>query len=84
MIIPFSTVAVPTLAKLKHDMPAFRQGYVRMVSASAMISLPAIAGIGVLADAIIPLLFGQQWSESIPLDTRAEPDGAERSRSVSS
>lgn len=67
MIIPFSTVAVPTLAKLKHDMPAFRRGYVRMVSASAMISLPAIAGIGVLADAIIPLLFGQQWSESIPL-----------------
>jgi O-antigen/teichoic acid export membrane protein len=67
VIGPFSTVAVPTLAKLKHDMPAFRRGYVKMVSTSAMISFPAITGIGVLADAMIPLLFGPQWSRSIPL-----------------
>ncbi|WP_159977009.1 MULTISPECIES: lipopolysaccharide biosynthesis protein [unclassified Novosphingobium] len=67
LITPFSTVAVPTLAKLKHDMPAFRRGYVKMVSTSAMIAFPAIAGIGVLADQIIPLLFGPQWGESIPL-----------------
>lgn len=67
VISPFATVAVPTLAKLRHDMPAFRRGYVEMVSASAMVAFPAIAGIGVLADALIPLLFGPQWGESVPV-----------------
>lgn len=67
VVTPFSSVAVPALAKLKHDMPAFRSGYVRMVSTSSMLAFPAIAGIGVLADAIIPLLFGPQWGESVPL-----------------
>ncbi|MEE4451341.1 lipopolysaccharide biosynthesis protein [Novosphingobium resinovorum] len=64
---PFATVAVPTLTKLQHDMPAFRRGYVRIVSVSATIAFPAIAGIGVLADALIPLLFGPQWGQSIPV-----------------
>lgn len=67
VISPFSTVAVPTLAKLQHDMPAFRRGYVRMVTACAAIALPAITGIGVLADALIPLLFGPQWAASVPV-----------------
>lgn len=67
LISPFSTVAVPTLVKLKHDMPAFRRGYVRMVSTSAMLSFPAIVGIGVLAHVLIPLLFGPQWQASIPI-----------------
>lgn len=63
----FSTVAVPALAKLQHDMPAFRGAYVRMVAVSALIAFPAIAGIGVLADALIPLLFGPQWIASVPI-----------------
>ncbi|MFT4055017.1 MAG: oligosaccharide flippase family protein [Novosphingobium sp.] len=67
VIGPFATVAVPTLAKLQHDMPAFRRGYVRMVSACAIIAFPAIAGIGVLADALIPLFFGPQWDESVAI-----------------
>jgi O-antigen/teichoic acid export membrane protein len=67
VISPFSTVAVPTLARLVQDMPAFRQVYVRMVATSAMLAFPAIAGIGALADAIVPLLFGAQWEDSVPL-----------------
>ncbi|EJU12661.1 polysaccharide biosynthesis protein [Sphingomonas sp. LH128] len=67
VISPFASVAVPTLAKLQHDLPVFRRGYVRMVSATATIAFPAIAGIGVLADALIPLLFGPQWVQSVPV-----------------
>lgn len=67
LVIPFSSVAVPALAKLVQDMPALRRGYVRMVAVSAMVAFPAIAGVGVLADALIPLLFGPQWAESVPV-----------------
>lgn len=66
-ITPFSTVAVPTLSRLRHDMDAFRRAYVGMVSTSAAIAFPAIAGIGALADTLIPLLFGPQWGESVPV-----------------
>ena len=66
-ISPFSTVAVPTLAKLAHDMPAFRRAYARFVASSAILAFPAIAGIGVLADVLIPLLFGPQWTASVPI-----------------
>lgn len=67
LISPFSTVAVPTLAKLAHDMPAFRRAYARFVASSAILAFPAIAGIGVLADVLIPLLFGPQWAASVPV-----------------
>lgn len=67
VISPFSTVAVPTLAKLAHDMPAFRRAYARFVASSAILAFPAIAGIGVLADVLIPLLFGPQWQASVPV-----------------
>jgi O-antigen/teichoic acid export membrane protein len=67
LISPFSTVAVPTLAKLAHDMPAFRRAYARFVASSAILAFPAIAGIGVLADVLIPLLFGPQWAASVPI-----------------
>jgi len=67
VISSYFSVAVPTLSKLRHDMPALRRGYLRMVSSSAMLLFPAIAGIGVLADLLIPLAFGPQWGESIPV-----------------
>jgi O-antigen/teichoic acid export membrane protein len=66
-ITPVSTVSVPTLAKLQHDMPAFRRCYVRLVSLTAMIALPAMAGVGVMADRLIPLLFGEHWEQSVPV-----------------
>lgn len=66
-ITPFSTVAVPALARLKHDMAAFRSAYVRLVATSAAIAFPAIAGIGVLAGDLVPLLFGPQWGQSVPV-----------------
>lgn len=67
VIGPFSTVSLPALAKLQHDREAFAAGYVRMVAACALISFPAMIGAGVLADQIIPLVFGPQWGASIPV-----------------
>jgi O-antigen/teichoic acid export membrane protein len=67
VINPFSTVSLPTLARLQHDQEAFARGYVKMVSASALISLPAIVGAGVLSNQIIPLMFGPRWDAAVPV-----------------
>ncbi len=67
VITPFSTVALPTLSKLQLDAKAFQRAYLRMVGASALASYPALVGAGVLADQIIPVLYGSQWQKSIPV-----------------
>ncbi|MGH7580131.1 MAG: oligosaccharide flippase family protein, partial [Gemmatimonadales bacterium] len=64
VIMPFSQVSLPTLGRLQDDMPAFRRAYLRIISVSSALSLPAIIGFAVLAPDAIPLIFGGQWSES--------------------
>ena len=66
-IMPFSTVSLPTLAKLQSDPAAFRNAYLRIVAVSAAISFPCIVGFGLLADQLIPLIYGAQWEPSVPV-----------------
>ena len=68
-IMPFSTVSLPTLAKLQSDPAAFRNAYLRIVAVSAAISFPCIVGFGLLADQLIPLIYGAQWEPSVPVAT---------------
>ena len=64
VIMPFSQVSLPTLGRLQDDMPAFRRAYLRIISVSSALSLPAIIGFAVVAPDAIPIIFGNQWSES--------------------
>lgn len=66
-IMPFSTVSLPTLAKLQPDPAAFRNAYLRIVAVSGAISFPCIVGFGLLADQLIPLIYGAQWEPSVPV-----------------
>jgi O-antigen/teichoic acid export membrane protein len=66
-ITPFSTVSLPTLAKLQAEPEAFRRAYLRIVAASAAISFPIIVGFGLLASELIPLIYGAKWSSSVPV-----------------
>ncbi|HEY9235148.1 MAG TPA: lipopolysaccharide biosynthesis protein [Phenylobacterium sp.] len=66
-ITPFSTVALPTLAKLQSDENAFRRAYLRIVAISGAISFPCIVGFGLLANELIPLIYGEKWAPSIPV-----------------
>jgi O-antigen/teichoic acid export membrane protein len=64
VIMPFSLVSLPTLARLQDDLPAFRKAYLRMVSVSAALAFPAIIGFAVLAPHAVTLIFGARWAES--------------------
>lgn len=66
-IMPFSTVSLPALAKLQSDPAAFRSAYLRIVAVSAAISFPCIVGFGLLADQLIPLIYGAKWEPSVPV-----------------
>ncbi|HEY9233948.1 MULTISPECIES: lipopolysaccharide biosynthesis protein [Phenylobacterium] len=66
-ITPFSLVSLPMLAKLQSDREAFRRSYLRMVAISAAVSFPCIVGFGVLANELIPLIYGAKWAPSIAL-----------------
>ena len=63
-IMPFSQVSLLTLARLQDDLPAFRKAYLRIISVSSALAFPAIIGFAVLAPDAIPLIFGDQWTES--------------------
>lgn len=66
-IVPFSFVSLPTLARLQHDRTAYEKTYRRLVLAGSLFSFPAIIGFGVLAGDLIPLLYGPQWGQSVPV-----------------
>lgn len=64
---PLALLIMPVLARLSHDLPAFRDEYVRLVTASLAIWLPLAIGLGFLAPAVVPLAFGPQWLEAVPV-----------------
>jgi O-antigen/teichoic acid export membrane protein len=61
---PFNVVALQTLSRLQTDSTELLKAYRWMVSKSAMLSCPAMVGLGVLAPDAIPTVFGEQWVTS--------------------
>ncbi|WP_232318605.1 oligosaccharide flippase family protein [Sphingomonas sp. TDK1] len=66
-IIPVSTVSLPVLSKLRDDEAAVKRNYLKMLSAGSLLAFPAITGGGAVAGVLIPLLYGRQWEQSIPV-----------------
>ncbi len=63
-IHPFNVVAVQTLSRLQSDSAELVKAYRWMLSKSAMLSCPAMVGLGVLAPQAIPAIFGEKWEVS--------------------
>lgn len=61
---PFNVVALQTLSRLQSDSVEMIKAYRWMVSKSAMLSCPALIGLGVLAPDAIPAVFGAKWGVS--------------------
>jgi O-antigen/teichoic acid export membrane protein len=60
-------IVLPVLSRLQHDRQRFRDAFVTAVRLTQALWLPLAVGLGVVADPLIPLLFGRQWIPSIPL-----------------
>jgi O-antigen/teichoic acid export membrane protein len=66
-ITPLSGVVVPTLSRIQLDPERFVAYYRRSVLLSAAVGMPLVAFLFVTAGLAVPLLLGDQWTESVPL-----------------
>jgi O-antigen/teichoic acid export membrane protein len=62
---PMSGVALAVFSKLKGQPDKFGKAYSRFTSAAAIALLPSLFGLAAVANELVPLLFGQKWSDSV-------------------
>jgi O-antigen/teichoic acid export membrane protein len=63
-VAPFTTVAVQTLSRLQTDTKEMTKAFRWMVSRSAMLTIPAMVGFGVLAPDAVPAIYGEKWRDA--------------------
>ena len=64
---PMARVTMPVLAKLQHDLPRLRQGYVRVLQMIAFISFPMMLGLIVTSEQVIRVIYGGKWTSVVPI-----------------
>lgn len=60
-------VAFPVFSKDKNNNQTLETGYLYMTKLLALVSFPLLLGLYSVADIVIPLFFGKQWGEAIPI-----------------
>ena len=63
-ISPFTAVALQTMSRLQSDSKEMVKAYRWMVTRSAILTLPAMVGFGVLAPDAVPAVYGHKWVEA--------------------
>jgi O-antigen/teichoic acid export membrane protein len=62
-----SQVAMPAFSRLQHELEKLRGAFYTVTELISFIAFPAFTGVIVLAPELIEVLFGKQWSSSIPV-----------------
>jgi PST family polysaccharide transporter len=60
-------VLFPALSRLRHDPARSRALYLRCVRAIALVSFPAMAGLFVVAEELLRVVFGEPWVGAAPV-----------------
>ncbi len=63
----FATAMLPALASIQDDRPRVKAIYLRAMGAVALIAAPMVVGLFVVADRLIPALYGSTWSGVVPV-----------------
>lgn len=67
LVAPMAAMALPTLSRLQDDNKRFKSAYSRMLALASLITCPASLGFAAVAPDALPLLFGQQWVQAVPI-----------------
>jgi lipopolysaccharide exporter len=67
VIFPVSRAMFPGFSRLAHDAGRLRTVFLRVAALTALITVPAGAGIAVLAEPVVRLLLGDQWMQATTL-----------------
>ena len=60
-------VLFPAFAKMQDDTARLRVNFYKLISLVGIINFPALLGLLVVSDKVVPLLFGAKWSGVIPV-----------------
>ena len=64
---PLQKVLFPAYALLQDDLPKFRQAVTRSQKMLAAIVLPMGAGLAIVSEHLVPVLYGEKWLPVVPL-----------------
>lgn len=67
VVVPIGNVAVPVLTRVQTDPTAFERAFLGMTSAAVSLALPAVIGMGLTAHDLIPIVYGAQWTQAVPV-----------------
>jgi lipopolysaccharide exporter len=67
VILPLGRGLLPNLARIKNSPELLREVYANLFAVIALISLPAGVGVSLIAQDLVPVLLGPQWTEAVPL-----------------
>ncbi|MDU1952058.1 MOP flippase family protein [Atlantibacter hermannii] len=60
-------VLFPAFAKMQDDTARLRVNFYKLISLVGIINFPALLGLLVVSDKVVPLLFGEKWNSVIPV-----------------
>ena len=69
-------VSFPVFSRLQDDHTTLRNGFLRATRVVALVTFPAMAGLAVLADPAVRVVFGAQWLDLIPVIWLLAPTAA--------
>jgi PST family polysaccharide transporter len=65
--LPAANVALPVIARLRHDPVLLKKTIISATQLSAMVAIPPFLCLAVTAPFAVPLLFGPKWIAAIPM-----------------
>ncbi len=65
MNMSFYRLILPLLSRLKHDQDRLSEVYYKMNRYLSLVAFPVFVGISLTAHLFVPLIFGEQWMDSI-------------------
>ena len=62
-----SQALFPAYGAIQADLPALRRSYEDSLTAIAALTLPAAAGLAIVAEPLVQVIYGEKWSQVIPV-----------------
>lgn len=60
---------LPVFSQMQSDLALFRRSLYSACGMVGMLAFPMLAGIGILSDDLVPVVFGGKWVDAVPLVT---------------
>lgn len=67
LVYPISRAVFPGYARLAADREQLRQAFLQVIGLVALLTIPAGAGIGLVAVPLVQVLLGAKWIDAVPL-----------------